>query len=655
MVLKRKYINFIYLTCFIFICLSGLGYDKCAVYAQQTSAGQSLQLANADDSIIVGQKGDVISLNPLLASDSASSTVYNRIFNKLLKYDEKMQIECDLAKKYEVYLEQYLTIDTVEVSDTAVIEIQNEIARALEKNPFPDKLKEFDFKNLKYEIKKINHSLNTIFVKSSSFNISLIGLFQDKIKGRFNIQKIDYKPVFLIELKPQVQWHDGTAFTADDVIFTIETIQNNKKISAYGRYNIGSIENIEKIGPYSIKIIFAHISPRIFETLQVPILPKHLLNNQDILNARFNMSPVGTGPFKFVEHAYDDYIILERNNSYFDKIPDIHKIVFRIIPSESIMFLELLQGNLDIMQLKPDQFVKFTQTPEFEKRFNKINYPENEYTYIGWNLKKPFFEDENVRTALGYAIDKNALIEKNLYNLGQICNGPFSPKSWAANPEIKNLSYDVEKARALLKHSGWNDNDGDGIIEKKFKIKPFFGYDETEEVLPFSFKLIINAGNKDRELCAKFISENLKKVGIDVKVDILDWKDFIKIIDNTDFDAFILTWSLSQDPDISSIWHSSQIPDPARGNYGLNSVSYNNVEVDRLLDEAKLTLEQSERAPRYHKIHEIIMKQQPYTFLFIADTLYAVSKKLKNVKPHWQLGIFYNIEKWSLIPDENRN
>ncbi len=378
----------------------------------------------------------------------------------------------------------------------------------------------------------------------------------------------------------------------------------------------------------------------------MPVLPKHKLEGQDIFNARFNMNPIGTGPFKFDERAFEDYIILSRNDKYFAGAPDIEKIIYRILPNESIMFLELLQGNIDIMQLKPDQFVKFTDTPEFENRFVKIRYPEREYTYIGWNLKNPLFADESVRVALSHAIDKNALIEKTLYNLGRISDGPFFPSSWASNPSVKNLPYNVQAAKDRLAEAGWYPG-ADGILEKKFDVKSFFGYDGTCEVCKFEFKLFINAGNKDRELCAKFIAAELKKIRIKVNIGVLEWKDFIKSVDSTEFDAFILTWSLGYDPDISSIWHSSNIPDMKRGKFGLNSISYKDPQVDSLLDEARQTIDQNYRIKCYHRIHEIIMSQQPYCFLYIADTLYAVAKKVKNARPS-QAGIFNNIEKWKI-------
>lgn len=601
--------------------------------------------ASADPAgaIVIAQKGDVVSLNPLLTSDYASSAVYHRIFNGLLKYDENMKIVSALASDYRITLNQFIVFDTAEVADADFARFESDCRAAVAANPLPDYIGAEEFKRL--EIAVSRREKNTALIRLNVFCMPLCKLFESK--AGLPIAKTEYKPEFELALRKGVQWHDDTPFGADDVVFTYDTVSQVKKIPAYDSYNISAIESVEKTADGGgVRITFKYPTPRAFEALQMPILPRHKLEGQDIFNARFNMMPVGTGPFRFVERAFEDYIILARNDKYFGGAPDVEKITFRIIPNESIMFLELLQGNIDIMQLKPDQFVKFTDTPEFEKRFVKIKYPEREYTYIGWNLKNRIFADEAVRVAISRAIDKNALIEKTLYNLGQISDGPFYPSSWASNPAVKNTPYDLEAAKKALADAGWVEG-ADGVLEKKFDVRSFFGYDDTVEVQKFEFDLLINAGNKDRELCAKFVASELRKIGIRVSIDTLEWKDFIKLIDSTEFDAFILTWSLGYDPDISSIWHSSNIPDMKRGKFGLNSVSYRNPEVDRLLDEARQTIEQNQRTKSYHRIHEIIMKEQPYCFLYIADTLYAVARRIKNARPS-QAGIFNNIEKWKI-------
>jgi len=598
-----------------------------------------------DGAVVVAQKSDVVSLNPLLASDAASSRVYNRIFNGLFRYDENLRVTTALADNYEISLNLCLTIETAEVDAAYVKTIQSFLdSLILASNPFAGVLSDADAKKISFRVEKTGQ--DSLTVNINTLNTGLCKKIETMLPVK--VKRSEYKPVVKIKLKSGVKWHDGLPFTADDVIFTFTVTQQSKKIPAYDIYNISSIEKIEKIDAENLFVVFSYTTPKIYDTLQIPIVPKHRLAGQDLTNSRFNMNPVGTGPFKFVERSFDDYIILDCNENYFEKKPDIKRLIFRTIPNESIMFLELLQGNVDVMQLKSDQFVKFTQDSEFEKRFARIKIPELEYSYIGWNLKNRLFADEKVRVALGYAIDKNTLIEKTLYNHGQICKGPFQSSSWACDPKVDNLAADMIKSEEMLKSSGWTMNKSEQILEKNFPVRSFFGYDDTTEVVKFEFSLLISAGNKDRELCANFIASELKRIGIKVNIKTLAWSELIKSLDNKTFDAFILTWALACDPDISNVWHSSQIPDPKNGKYGLNSISYSNPEVDRLLDEAKQTLDQQERKPKYQQVHRTIMNEQPYTFLYIADTLYAVSKRVK-IQKLSPLGILHNIEKWDLL------
>ncbi len=166
---------------------------------------------------------------------------------------------------------------------------------------------------------------------------------------------------------------------------------------------------------------------------------------------------------------------------------------------------------------------------------------------------------------------------------------------------------------------------------------------------PFSFTLMTNQGNKMRELCATIIQSNLKQVGIQVKIRILEWASFIhQYIDKKNFDAVILGWSLSRDPDQYSIWHSSQIKE---GQY--NFVSYSNPEIDRLLVEGRRTFDMKKRKEIYHRIHTILAEEQPYTFLYVADALPVVQKRFHGIEVA-PAGIGYNFIKWYVPRDQQK-
>ena len=440
--------------------------------------------------------------------------------------------------------------------------------------------------------------------------------------------------VITFHLRKNVNWHDGESFTSKDVKFTYEKLINpNTKTPYASDYLI--IDRLEIVDPYTVKIIYKEPFSPGLESWGMGIIPQHIFEKGDFNNHPANRHPIGTGPYRFVEWKTDERIVLEANGDYFEGRPYINRIIYRIVPDQAVQFLELRKGTIDTMGLTPDQFQKEAVSKEFLDKFNKFRYPSFGYTYFGYNLKNPLFKDKRVRRAITYAINRQEIIDGVLLGLGQISTGPFPPTSWAYNKTISVYEHNPEKAKKLLYNCGWQDRDGDGILDKDGR--------------PFSFTLMTNQGNKMRQLCATIIQSNLKQVGIQVKIRILEWASFIhQYIDKKNFDAVILGWSLSRDPDQYSIWHSSQIKE---GQY--NFVSYSNPEVDRLLVEGRRTFDMEKRKEIYHKIHAILAKEQPYTFLYVADALPVVHKRFHGIEVA-PAGIGYNFIKWYVPKDQQK-
>ncbi len=193
----------------------------------------------------------------------------------------------------------------------------------------------------------------------------------------------------------------------------------------------------------------------------------------------------------------------------------------------------------------------------------------------------------------------------------------------------------MQKAKALLKEAGWQDTNGDDVVDKNGK--------------PFEFTLIVNQGNTDRLRTAEMIQKYLKDAGIRMKIRVLEWSALInEFIDKKRYEAVLMGWFLSRDPDNYDIWHSSKT---RQGEF--NFIGYKNPEVDRLLDEGRRTFDQSKRRAVYHKVHEIIFNEQPYTFLYSAEALPIVNKRFKGVEVS-PIGIGYNFIKWYVPRDEQR-
>ena len=211
------------------------------------------------------------------------------------------------------------------------------------------------------------------------------------------------------------------------------------------------------------------------------------------------------------------------------------------------------------------------------------------------------------------AINRAEMIKFILFGLGKEATGPFPNHLWYADPEVKPRPFDPEQARRLLAEAGWQDRNGDGILEREGR--------------PFRFTLITNSGNEIRKDVGVLIQRYWREVGIDVKLEMYEWSVFLKnFIDPRHFDACILGWSLGVDPDAYNIWHSSQITE------GFNFIGYQNPEADRLWEAGRREYDTDKRRRIYHRLHALLAEDQPYTFLFVADALPALRRKFKVVE-----------------------
>ncbi len=429
----------------------------------------------------------------------------------------------------------------------------------------------------------------------------------------------------IFHLRKGVKWHDGAEFTSDDVVFTFKTVTDPKVPTPYGS-NYGPVRKVEAIDRYTVRVTYSEPYAPALESWGMGIIPRHILEGKDIAAVEYNRNPVGTGPYRLKEWVTGQKIVLEAFEEYFEGRPGINKYIARVIPDTATMFLELKFGGIDYMGLTPPQYKLQSGSERFNRFFQKFRYPSFGYTYMGYNLQDPRFSDKRVRRAISHAINKNDIIEGVLLGYGTPCTGPFPPESWAFNADVKYPEYDTEKAKSLLRQAGWAVGQ-DNLFYKDGK--------------PFRFTVLINQGNEARRKTAEIIKESLKKIGIDMEIKVLEWQAMLhEFIDKRKFEAVIMGWALSRDPDIYDIWHSSKTKE---GEF--NFISYRNDEVDRLLLEGRRTFDFQKRKVIYREIHRILAEDQPVTFLFVPDALPVLHKRFKGVEKA-PLGIWYDFIRW---------
>jgi peptide/nickel transport system substrate-binding protein len=338
-------------------------------------------------------------------------------------------------------------------------------------------------------------------------------------------------------------------------------------------------------------------------------------------------APVGTGPYRFSELKSGEKLVLVANQDYWEGRPYLSRVVYRIIPSQATIFLELKARGLDAAGLTALQYKRQTDYPAFRKSYSKFRYPSNGYTYLGFNLRDPRFADTRVRQAFAYAINKGELIDGVILGLGRAATGPYKPGTWAYNPNVKTYPYDLAKAKALLAEAGWKDTDGDGILDKDGK--------------PFAFELLTNQGNDERKKVAGIIQAALREVGVAVDLRVLEWAAFLKeYINKRRFEAVILGWGIGLDPDQYDVWHSSKTQPQE-----LNFISYQNHEVDELLEKGRSSCVQDERKKYYDRLQEVFAEEQPIVFLYFRDALPVVASRVLGIIQSSN-GIRYKFHEW---------
>lgn len=441
-----------------------------------------------------------------------------------------------------------------------------------------------------------------------------------------SFEVLDGGKLFKFKLREDIKWFDGTPLTAEDVEFTYNMMVDPETPTAYA----GDFKNIKEFkltGKYSFEVRYDKVFARSLITWASDILPKHILEGEDLNTTKYRRNPMGAGPYKLKEWVPGRRLVLEANEDYFEGRPYIDELVYRIIPDLSTQFLELKSGSLDDMSLTPQQYLFQTKGQKWETEFQKFKYLAFSYTYLAFNMESPFFGDVRVRKAVNYALDKEEIVKGVLLGLGYPAMGPYKPGTWVHNDKLKPYGYHPEKAMQLLKEAGWTDTDGDGVLDRDGK--------------PFSFTIITNQGNSLRIKAATIIQNRLKGIGIEVKIRTVEWAAFIKeFIDKGRFDATILGWNILQDPDIYTVWHSSKAVSG-----GLNFIKYKNSELDELLERGRSTLDQKERKVIYDRIQEIMYEEQPYCFLYVPMSLPIFSSRIKGLKIE-PAGLDYNSNEW---------
>ncbi|MBT3235998.1 MAG: peptide ABC transporter substrate-binding protein [Bdellovibrionales bacterium] len=436
-------------------------------------------------------------------------------------------------------------------------------------------------------------------------------------------------------LRPGVKWHDGKPLTAEDVKFSFDAIFDPQFKTAHMRPYYENIKEVKILSKNKIRFIAKRKYFKNFSVCAtISVLPKHIyMNPSKKQMKKLNKTLIGTGPYILDKYIRGKKLVLKKNPNWWgNKAPHLKgvhnykKYLMKFVKDETISIEMLKKGNLDYIGLGAEAFIKKTGGSVWGKRVHKIKVENSSvkgYGFIGWNLTNPLFKSKKTRLALYKLVNRQLMIDKFLFKLSEPAIGPLYRTSDYAPKDVKPVMYDPKGALRLLKKDGWEDSDGDQILDKVIDGKRVkFSFTILEPLQDFIKYLTI-------------FKEDAQKMGIEVKIKFVEWNTFIKLLDERKFEAVRLAWgggSIDWDP--KQIWHSSSI----KG--GSNFIGYSNPKVDKLIDQARSTMDREKRKKMLYQVFKMIADDVPYVFFFNRKfSLYAHTKRMERVKDTYKYGV----------------
>jgi len=430
-----------------------------------------------------------------------------------------------------------------------------------------------------------------------------------------------------IKLREGVKFHDGTEMTADDVVFTFERVINENAIEYPEPHTsprkglIAPLESIEKTGDYTVTMHFTGPWPPAMQLLvHQQIVPKAYI--EEVGTDGFIANPIGTGPFKFVSTQPGlEEVVLERFDDYYGGSPDlapvepacVSQVVFRVIPEASTRVSALLAGEVDIITNVPQDLI-----PNLESNEN-VQVQTAGGTQPKWlelNVNMAPFDDVNVRRALNYAVDKDLIIEQIYGGRAVALPGALSPYNNFVNESLSPYPYDAATAADLLKQAGWEDTDGDGILDKDGQ--PFtFTIDTLESWRPL----------------AEAVADMYRAIGIDANVRFWEYSVIKDQLLAGERQGYLDDWGDSAfDPvgHFEAKWHGFVADTPyGRGNFS----TYDNSRVNELIEQGETTGDAAARQALYDEAQQIAYDEAPAVFLILPEEVEAASASISNWTP----------------------
>ena len=403
---------------------------------------------------------------------------------------------------------------------------------------------------------------------------------------------------YVARLRRGVKFHNGRDLTAEDVAYTFRSLIDPKFVGRTNAYR--NVAAVDVLDPYTVA--FRLKLP--FGSFPINLVMGIVPSGSGAANAR---TPIGTGPYKLVSFRPDDRIVLERFADYFDGPAKNPGLVLKVVPDDTMRGLELRKGTADLVvnDVPPD--IVWQMQREGKLRIETA--PGTDYAYVALNLKDPILQRLDVRRALGYAIDREAIVKYLRRGFAAPAVGVLPPMSWAFRADVFQFRHDPAEAARLLDAAGYPDPDGDGPRHRlTLTLKT-----STAEVY---------------RIQAAAIQQDLARVGVALQIRSQEFATLLRDMVAGNFQMYTAQFVGVTDPDmLRLLYHSSQVP-----RAGINRVHYRNPAVDTLIDRASSALDDGERRMLYGEVQQAVAQDVPYIPLWYKTNIAVFQPDIQGVR-----------------------
>jgi peptide/nickel transport system substrate-binding protein len=487
----------------------------------------------------------------------------------------------------------------------------------------------------------INPLLATQDTDNALVKLVFSGLYKYNEQGVLEPDLAEALPVisedqkqYTVTIKNNALWHNNKNVTADDVIFTIQTLQDQNYKSPLRA--LWESTKVEKISDNTIKFTTAEVSGPFVNNLTLPILPKSIWQNTDPANfllSKFNLEAIGSGPYlikeiKKLPSGKIQQITLNSHIKYYFGRPNIDQVIIKFFESEEEVLKAFHSREILGFGYTPLGSSLFLDKQQNETNLLEINLPQ--YQILFFNLNNKLLNDQNVRQAISLATNKQEILDKVFKNNANLPVSPFIFN----NPQNKEIAstFDINQAKNLLDQSGWT-------VDQKTGIR-------TKRGQKLTFSVSTNDATVNAQT-AQLLTQQWSALNIETTLNILPSKQLMdNVIKPRTFDVLIFPQKFNADPDPFLFWHSSQTKNP-----GFNLTGFSDSKVDKLIIEARTTTDKEKRQIAYLEFNNIVNSKVPIIFLDQTEFIYALDSDVKNTnisfvyEPSHR---FYNIHKWHI-------